>query len=254
MITIVPSHSVNNLFSARAPAPPPSAQQLRQSEWSTENKENLAPASNNATEGLGIKKGHTKLATFIYEKMYTSKSENDDFSKTIAKEYGGKVITAPMKTIDRALTKISNDYGGDMGKIKDLTRTTVIINSDKVDNVVSDLEKKGGINIKKIDGNVDPLGYSGINATYKSTVGGNCEMQVITPAMIFGKMNASTAKSMLGEDYCRRLEETSGQKGGLGHKFYEQYRTLDPSSSEAKDIAQQSKNYYAAIRGSELAL
>ena len=254
MITIVPSHSVNNPFSARASAPPPSAQQLRQSEWSTENKENLAPASNSAAEGLGIKKGHTKLATFIYEKMYTSKSENDDFSKKIAKDYGGKLITAPMKTIDRALTKINNDYGGDMGKIKDLTRTTVIINSEKVDNVVSDLEKKGGINIKRIDGDVDPLGYSGINATYKSEAGGNCEMQVITPAMIFGKMNPSTAKSMLGEDYCKQLEETSGQKGGLGHKFYEQYRTLDPNSTEAKDIAQQSKNYYAAIRSSEFAL
>ncbi len=254
MITTVPSYSTNNAFAMQRPAPQASPQQQRQNERSTENKENLPSTDHSAPERFGIKKGHTRLATFIYEKMYTSKSENDDFSKTIAKEHGGKVITAPMKTIDRALTKISNDYGGDMSKIKDLTRTTVIINSDKVDNVVSDLEKKGGINIKKIDGDVDPLGYSGINATYKSTAGGNCEMQVITPAMIFGKMNSSTAKSMLGEEYCKQLEETSGQKGGLGHKFYEQYRTLDPSSAEAKDIAQQSKDYYAAIRNSELAL
>lgn len=254
MITTAPSHSASNPFIAHTPAQQASPQQQRPNEWSTDNKQTLPPTNNSDPERLGIKKGHTKLATFIYEKMYTSKSENDDFSKKIAKDYGGKLITAPMKTIDRALTKINNDYGGDMGKIKDLTRTTVIINSAKVDNVVSDLEKKDGINIKRIDGDVDPLGYSGINATYKSEAGGNCEMQVITPAMIFGKMNPSTAKSMLGEDYCKQLEETSGQKGGLGHKFYEQYRALDPNSTEAKDIAQQSKNYYAAIRSSEFAL
>lgn len=205
-------------------------------------------------ESLGIKKGHVGLATFMYETMYKAKEENDNFSNRIAKEHSGKVITAPMKSIDRSLTKIDNDYAGDMGKIKDITRSTVIINSDKIDDVLSDLQKKEGMNIKHINGDVDPLGYSGINATYKAKEGGNCELQVITPAMIFGKMNTSTAKSMLGEEYCRRLEEASGQKGGLGHGFYEQYRTIDPNSEKAKDIAQQSKDYYAAIRNNEFSL
>lgn len=252
MINAPQSSTYRNALNALKQASQAQPQQQPQRTWGTEN--NCPPENAISPESLNIKKGHVGLATFIYEKMYASKAENDNFSGNIAKDFGGKLITAPMKTIDRALTKINNDYAGDRSKIKDITRTTVIINSDKVDNVVAKLESKGDINIKKIDGNVDPLGYSGINATYKSEAGGNCEMQVITPAMIFGKMNASTAKTMLGEEYCKQLEETSGQKGGLGHKFYEQYRTLDPGSVEAQNIAQQSKSYYAAIRSSELAL
>lgn len=38
----------------------------------------------------------------------------------IAKMYGGRVAKAPIKSQERAIQKITNDYGGDATKIKDL--------------------------------------------------------------------------------------------------------------------------------------
>jgi len=66
--------------------------------------------------------------------------------------------------------------------------------------------------------------------------------------MIFAKESESVAKSLLGNKLYNSISLKAGLPGGQGHEFYEQWRILKPSSSQAQSIAAQSRAYYDAIR------
>ena len=55
----------------------------------------------------------------------------------IADMFGAQVVKAPIKSQERAIQKIMNDYGGDASRIKDLVRNTIIVSPDKMDLVVA---------------------------------------------------------------------------------------------------------------------
>lgn len=75
----------------------------------------------------------------------------------IADMFGGQVAKAPIKSQERAIRKIMNDYGGVAQRIKDLARNTIIVSPDKMDLVVAELAQRGA-NVKVINGATDPLG------------------------------------------------------------------------------------------------
>jgi hypothetical protein len=56
------------------------------------------------------------------------------------------------------------------------------------------------------------------------------------------------ARALLGDSVYNSVAARSGVPGGLGHVFYEQWRVLNPNSSAASSIAQQSRAYYDAVR------
>lgn len=165
----------------------------------------------------------------------------------IAGMFDGQVAKAPIKSQNRAIQKIVNDYGGDATRIKDLARNTIIVSPDNMDSVVAELAKRGA-NVKVINGASDPLGYSGVNSTIKTQAGIFGEVQVNTPAMIYAKESETMARALLGSDLYGSIAAKSGTVGGQGHKFYEQWRVLSPSSSQAQSIAEHSRNYYNFIR------
>lgn len=166
---------------------------------------------------------------------------------TIVESLGGSVAKAPIKSEERAIEKILKDYNGDTSRIKDLARNTIIVDASKIEAVVAELVKRGA-NVKVINGSTDILGYSGVNSTIKTQAGIFAEIQVNTPAMIYAKETESTARALLGNNLYNTIASKVGIAGGQGHVFYEQWRTLDPSSTAAKLIAQQSKKYYETIR------
>jgi len=183
----------------------------------------------------------------IYAKAPAAKIEIDVIADEIAYMFGGHVAKAPIKSQERAIQKIMNDYLGDASKIKDLARNTIIVSPDKVDSVVAELSKRGA-NVKIINGATDRLGYSGVNSVIKTQAGIFGEVQVNTPAMIYAKESEAVSRILLGDDLYSNIAVRSGITGGQGHKFYEQWRALSPSSIQAETIAQQSKVYYDTIR------
>lgn len=183
----------------------------------------------------------------IYSKAPEAKIEIDSIADDIVKNVGGQVAKAPIKSQDRAIQKILNDYSGDASKIKDLARNTIIVDAKNIDNVVSELSNKGA-SVKVINGNTDPLGYSGINTSIKTKSGITAEIQVNTPEMIYAKEPENIARSLLGDDTYKAISDKTGIKGGQGHKFYEDWRVLDSETSAAKSIAEQSRDYYDSIR------
>ncbi len=183
----------------------------------------------------------------IYGRAPAAKTEIDGMADEIAGMFGGNVAKAPIKSQERALEKIMNDYAGDATRIKDLARNTIIVAPEKIDLVAAQLSSSGA-NVKVISGAVDPLGYSGVNSTIKTQAGIFGEIQVNSPAMIYAKEPEPLARALLGDSVYNSVAARSGVPGGLGHGFYEQWRVLSPNSSAATSIAQQSRAYYDAVR------
>jgi uncharacterized Zn-binding protein involved in type VI secretion len=185
----------------------------------------------------------------LYEKAPAAKTEIDDLATKIADESGGKVAKAPIKSMERAQQKIDSDYGGDASKIKDIVRNTIVVPDDQIPAVTAKLQEAGAT-AKVINADSDPMGYSGVNTTLRTSNGLTGEIQVNSPEMIYAKGPPELAKSLLGEDGFNDMQQKTNLPSGLGHDLYEQWRTLpDSDSPEAQTLAQQSKDYYNAIRG-----
>jgi hypothetical protein len=176
-----------------------------------------------------------------------AKDEADNLAKRIAGEFGGTVSEAPIKTEESALRKILADYGGNAARIKDLARNTIIVDQGDVAAVAARL-KALGADVKVISGATDPLGYSGVNASFKTASGITAEIQVNTAKMIYAKESVAKAREILGSAVYDAIAKEVGVVGGRGHTLYEQYRVLDPASAQAQAIARESQAYYAKFR------
>ena len=198
-----------------------------------------------------IERGAAAQATQRFNEAYArapaAKIEIDVLADTIASKYNGSVAKAPVKSSERALEKINNEYFGDASKIKDLARNTIIVNEQDIQKVASELSRAGA-KTKFITADVDELGYSGVNTVIKTNTGITAEVQVNSPQMIYAKESESVARSILGDVKYNEISQKTGVVGGQGHLFYEQWRTLNKSSQEARQIAEKSRSYYNSIR------
>lgn len=185
------------------------------------------------------------------EEMYTkapkAKEEIDAIADEIANTVGGEVAKALLKGKARALEKVKNDYEGDATRIKDIARNTIVVPNDQFDNTVN-LLKQRGAKVKVIDGETDPMGYSGANSVIKTKSGLPAEIQVNTPEMIYAKEKPEIAKTIIGADKYNEIAKKTGIPGGKGHELYEKYRVLQDGDPEAEVLREQSKEYYNQIR------
>jgi DNA topoisomerase IB/GNAT superfamily N-acetyltransferase len=185
----------------------------------------------------------------VYAKAPAAKEEVDSLASRIARiaDRGSSVIKAPVKSEGRALEKIRNDYQGDATRIKDLARNTILADKAQHDLIVEHL-KQAGADIKVITATADPMGYSGVNATLLTQAGIRAEIQVNSAHMIYAKEPESLAKILLGEERWNAIAAETGLPGGLGHKFYEEYRSLPPGDPNLKRLETESRAYYDQIR------
>jgi len=183
----------------------------------------------------------------VYAKAGAAKAHVDEIADGLAAKYGGSVAKAPVKSAQRALEKINNDYGGDATQIKDLARNTIIVDDSRIASVADELRALGA-KVKVIDGATNELGYSGVNSTLMTRAGIVGEIQVNSPAMIYAKEPEALARSLLGSDTYDAIAAQTSAPGGMGHELYEQWRVLDPDTPAASAIADQSKTYYNAVR------
>jgi hypothetical protein len=191
----------------------------------------------------------------MYKKGPAAKTEIDGKAQQVADEFGGKVAKAPLKSEKRVLEKANDDYGGDVGRVKDVARNTVVVDEkNKLAALDSLKEKYPGLpenNVTVVDAAKDPLGYSGVKVNVPTKTGMTAETQINSPEMIFAKEKPADARAILGNDVYDGLASKPGMpEGGLGHKYYEEYRVLpDKSTPEAQALAQESRSYYDAVRG-----
>lgn len=176
--------------------------------------------------------------------------EIQQVAEMVAEKYGATVTPPNLKSKDRIIQKANDDYGGDVSLVKDAARNTIVVSKDKVESVVSELSKlPGAVKVKRQTPETDPLGYSGTIINYRAKNGLVGEIQVNTPEMIYAKEPAKFAKLILGNDTYEKVNNKYNNQGGIGHKFYEQYRSLDLTKSEmltiAAGIEEMSRQYYS---------
>jgi hypothetical protein len=180
-------------------------------------------------------------------KAPAAKEEIDTLAKSLATKFGGVAACPKIKSKERALEKIKNDYGGDASRIKDLARNTIIVPQEKIPEVLEAL-KAGAAEIKIKTAENDPLGYSGANVFYQTKAGIKAEIQVNSPQMIFAKGPEGDAKGVLGEHMFSEVQARSGVECCLGHKFYEDWRKLPQDDPHRDTLAAACKNYYKSVR------
>lgn len=138
-------------------------------------------------------------------------------------------------------------------KLKDLVRTTIIADRQNIDIVIEQLRMSEpvkafkGIAVKK-QRPQNYLGYSGNIVNLQTSNGLVAEIQVNTAKMIYAKELPENAKAILGEKLWNKIHRETGIEGGLGHKYYEEWRVMSKEEQQsAKGIVlrKRSKEYYS---------
>ena len=138
-------------------------------------------------------------------------------------------------------------------KLKDLVRTTIIADRRNIDIVIEQLRMSEpvkafkGIAVKK-QRPQNHLGYSGNIVNLQTSNGLVAEIQVNTAKMIYAKELPKNAKAILGEKLWNKIRQETGIEGGLGHKYYEEWRVMSKEEQQsAKGIAlrKRSEEYYS---------
>ncbi len=190
----------------------------------------------------------------VKEIMKIAKDVSTDFqSKTesIAREFDAIVSPVNLKSKESIERKLNDkDINGDIEKIYDFVRNTIVVqNNQCTDKVIDKIEQNFTIATKdgekRIKTQSTPLGYTGtlVNVKLNGIVG---EIQINTPQMIYAKDDS--AKSLLPKDMFDEISKKSGMKCGLGHKFYEEWRSPETTEERRRAIEEISKKYYEAIR------
>jgi len=194
------------------------------------------------------------LTPFINNQKILIKSIEDIGDRTKKQFPNVTVLPVVIKNTNRSIEKIFLEYEGDFTRLKDFVRTTIVVSDPKeIPAIIKFLEKE-----KVFYGNTKHqlaenfMGYSGTITNYNLPGGIKGEIQINTAEMIFAKELEQEAKNFLNEDVYREIKrrfDKAGLEGGKGHTLYEDYRIItDKNSKMAKDLHQQSVDYYSKVR------
>lgn len=214
-----------------------------------------APRSQEQTQAIQVR-WDERSASRLIAKSEEIKDEVQAFAASVAAEFGGRVTPISLKTRASIIRKLGTaEVNHDAREIKDAVRTTIMVDSDKVDAVRSHFKhiKSSGGNVQrvKVQAGRVYLGYTGTIVNIKGANGLTAEIQVNTPKMIYAKEPPEDAKRIIGEALWRKIQRETGLPGGLGHKYYEQYRSLtyeQQQSELGQEIARKSEEYYSHFK------
>lgn len=130
--------------------------------------------------------------------------------------------------------------------LTDCVRTTIIIDARQLKYVINELKAQESFYKYKPQKTI--LGYVGNIVNVKTNNGLVAEIQVNTAKMIYAKELPKNAKAILGEKLWNKIHRETGIEGGLGHKYYEEWRVMSKEEQQsAKGIAlrKRSEEYYS---------
>lgn len=130
--------------------------------------------------------------------------------------------------------------------LTDCVRTTIIVDTRQLKYVINELKAQESFYKYKPQKTI--LGYVGNIVNIKTNNGLVAEIQVNTAKMIYAKELPENAKAILGEKLWNKIHRETGIEGGLGHKYYEEWRVMSKEEQQsAKGIAlrKRSEEYYS---------
>lgn len=150
--------------------------------------------------------------------------EIDAITKQIGANHEGYVVDVNLKSKNRIIEKAALEYNGEVDgnlTIKDSVRSAIVAPRDKIQGIVNDIRDKfPGHRIKLQH---TELGYTGYLINIQTRNGIQAEIQVNTPEMMYAK--EPTAEVFIGPKNMERIRREKNLPAGLGHGYYEEYRS-----------------------------
>lgn len=223
--------------------------------WVLDNQERISTAKKRNTLPYFLRDNKSvyqkiTVESSISEIVKRASSVGDEVQSTaerIAIKNGGYVTPINFKSTTSITRKVITE-GITPYDIKDAVRTTIIVPKSRIEDVLEELHKTEGFLRLKRQKPESFMEYSGNIVNIRTTNGLTAEIQVNTERMIYAKERPEDAKRILGKKRWEEIHNETGMEGGLGHKYYEQWRILDKSSNEALKIVEKSIEYYSHFR------
>jgi len=223
--------------------------------WVLDNQERISTAKKRNTLPYFLRDNKSvyqkiTVESSISEIVKRASSVGDEvqsIAERIAIKNGGYVTPINFKSTTSITRKVITE-GITPYDIKDAVITTIIVPKSRIEDVLEELYKTEGFLRLKRQKPESFMGYSGNIVNIRTTNGLTAEIQVNTERMIFAKERPEDAKRILGKKRWEEIHNETGMEGGLGHKYYEQWRILDKSSNEALKIVEKSIEYYSHFR------
>lgn len=181
----------------------------------------------------------------IMQDAFSVKKEVQSLAESVASKFKGITTPINLKSYESILRKSSTENISPY-RIKDTIRTTIIVEKNLIDDVLKELQlSESFVRLKRQDPEKF-MGYSGNIVNIMTSNGLIGEIQVNTAKMIYAKETPLNAKNILGDELWNKIKIEVGIEGGLGHKFYEEARLLDPIIDYEKisEIKEKSMRYY----------
>ncbi|WP_417032588.1 hypothetical protein [Barnesiella intestinihominis] len=223
--------------------------------WVLDNQERISTAKKRNTLPYFLRDNKSvyqkiTVESSISEIVKRASSVGDEvqsIAERIAIKNGGYVTPINFKSTTSITRKVITE-GITPYDIKDAVRATIIVPKSRIEDVLEEMYKTEGFLRLKRQKPESFMGYSGNIVNIRTTNGLTAEIQVNTERMIFAKERPEDAKRILGKKRWEEIHNETGMEGGLGHKYYEQWRILDKSSNEALKIVEKSIEYYSHFR------
>ena len=169
--------------------------------------------------------------------------------ESIAEKVGGIVTPVNYKSFSSMYRKLITE-NIKITDIKDAVRSTIIVDKNKIDDVIFNLKHLDTFLRHKEQKAEMFNGYSGniINLSMSNNI--VAEVQVNTARMIYAKETEVNAKRILGEELWNKIRMETKMPGGLGHKYYEEIRLLNKVTDlpRIERIKRLSEEYYSHFR------
>lgn len=152
-----------------------------------------------------------------------------------------------LKKVERIADKAKKEYGGNVGEVTDPIRSTLVIETkDRYPAAIEAFKKAGAVKVKLQQGE-GFLGYTGVLAKFKMSNGIYAEVQANYPEMLYAKEEPANAKRFLGEKRWNEIAAKTKIEGGLGHKYYEDFRKFE-DKRKAGTLTVAEADYIADIK------
>lgn len=220
--------------------------------WVLENSVRIEKANANGTLPYFLKDNKE-----IFQNISTEKSVSEVMQRAsdvgnevqsiaygIASRYSGYVTPVNFKSKSSIMRKVNTEHVTPYD-IKDAVRTTIIAPKSEIERILKELNNLPSFIRLKQQKPESFMGYSGNIVNIRTSNGLTAEIQVNTDRMIYAKELPEEAKRILGENRWNEIHKETGLEGGLGHKYYEEWRMMDKSNPKAIEIAKKSAEYYS---------
>lgn len=220
--------------------------------WVLENSVRIEKANANGTLPYFLKDNKE-----IFQNISTEKSvsevmqrasdvgnEVQSLAEGIASRYSGYVTPVNYKSKSSITRKVNTEHVTPYD-IKDAVRTTIIAPKSEIESILKELNNLPSFIRLKRQKPESFMGYSGNIVNIRTSNELTAEIQVNTDRMIYAKELPEEAKRILGENRWNEIHKETGLEGGLGHKYYEEWRMMDKSNPKAIEIAKKSTEYYS---------